>query len=187
MNTLAEPAQGARSPDAGTFPSRRDVPLVPASSIAGRALVTVIAIMTFLASLAAGGAILVAGTSRTWQHAVGREMTVQVRPLAGRDIDADVAKAAGHRPCHGRCGGRRGLRQGSGREAPGALARGRSRPQRSADSPSDRREGEARRPPRSGRLARPARRHLRARASTTTAPGSIGSPPCPTRWSPWRP
>ena len=72
MNTLAEPAQGARSPDAGTFPSRRDVPLVPASSIAGRALVTVIAIMTFLASLAAGGAILVAGTSRTWQHAVGR-------------------------------------------------------------------------------------------------------------------
>ncbi len=95
MNTLAEPAQGARSPDAGTFPSRRDVPLVPASSIAGRALVTVIAIMTFLASLAAGGAILVAGTSRTWQHAVGREMTVQVRPLAGHDIDADVAKAAG--------------------------------------------------------------------------------------------
>ncbi len=93
MNSLAEPAQGARSPDAGTFPSRRDVPLVPASSIAGRALVTVIAIMTFLASLAAGGAILVAGTSRTWQHAVGREMTVQVRPLAGRDIEVDVAKA----------------------------------------------------------------------------------------------
>ena len=95
MNTLAEPAQGARSPDAATFPSRRDVPLVPASSIAGRALVTVIAIMTFLASLAAGGAILVAGTSRTWQHAVGREMTIQVRPLAGHDIEADVAKAAG--------------------------------------------------------------------------------------------
>ena len=94
MNTLAEPAQGARNPEAGTFPSRRDVPLVPASSIAGRALVTVIAIMTFLASLAAGGAILVAGTSRTWQHAVGREMTVQVRPLTGHDIEADVAKAA---------------------------------------------------------------------------------------------
>ena len=95
MNTLAEPAQGARGPEAGTFPSRRDVPLVPASSIAGRALVTGIAIMTFLAALAAGGAILVAGTSRTWQHAVGREMTVQVRPLAGHDVDADVAKAAG--------------------------------------------------------------------------------------------
>ncbi len=93
MDTLTEPAQGMRSPNAGTFPSRRDVPLVPASTIAGRALVTVIAIMTFLASLAAGGAILVAGTSRTWQHAVGREMTVQVRPLAGRDIEADVAKA----------------------------------------------------------------------------------------------
>ena len=73
---------------------RRPVPLVPAASIAGRALVTVIAIMTFLASLAAGGAVLVAGTSRDWQAAVAREATVQVRPTAGRDIEADVARAA---------------------------------------------------------------------------------------------
>ena len=75
-------------------PPRREVPLVPAASIAGRALVTVIAIMTFLASLAAGSAMLVAGTSREWQGAVGREMTVQVRPVQGRDTDAEVAKTA---------------------------------------------------------------------------------------------
>lgn len=73
---------------------RRPVPLVPAASIAGRALVSVIAIMTFLAALAAGGALLVAGTSRDWQAAVSREATVQVRPAPGRDIEADVAKAA---------------------------------------------------------------------------------------------
>ena len=73
---------------------RRPVPLVPAASIAGRALVTVIAIMTFLASLAAGAAVLVAGASRDWQASVAREATVQVRPVPGRDIEADVARAA---------------------------------------------------------------------------------------------
>ena len=73
---------------------RREVPLVPTASIAGRSLVTVIAIMTFLASLAAGAAMLVAGTSRDWQDAVGREMTIQVRPVEGRDTEGEVAKAA---------------------------------------------------------------------------------------------
>jgi cell division transport system permease protein len=72
---------------------RREVPLVPAASIAGRALVTVIAIMTFLASLAAGAAVLVEGTSHEWQDTVSREATVQIRPVPGRDIEADVAKA----------------------------------------------------------------------------------------------
>jgi len=78
----------------GDAPPRREVPLVPAASIAGRALVTVIAIMTFLASLAAGGAELVAGASRDWQHDVAREMTIQVRPVAGHDVDAGAARAA---------------------------------------------------------------------------------------------
>ena len=73
---------------------RREVPLVPAATIAGRALVTVIAIMTFLASLSAGAAVLVADTSRAWQGDVARDMTVQLRPATDRDMDADVARAA---------------------------------------------------------------------------------------------
>ena len=73
---------------------RRDVPLVPAATIAGRALVTVIAIMTFLASLSAGTAVLVADTSRDWQGEVARDMTVQLRPAADRDVEPDVARAA---------------------------------------------------------------------------------------------
>jgi cell division transport system permease protein len=73
---------------------RRDMPLVPASSIAGRALVIVIAIMTFLACLTAGGAILVAGASQQWRGEVSREVTIQVKPAAGQDIDAEVGKAA---------------------------------------------------------------------------------------------
>ncbi|HUZ91344.1 MAG TPA: ABC transporter permease [Methylocella sp.] len=72
----------------------RDMALVPAASIAGRALVTVVAIMTFLASLTAGAAILISDSSRGWQDDVAREMTIQIRPTAGRDLDADTAKAA---------------------------------------------------------------------------------------------
>ncbi len=73
---------------------KRDMPLVPATSIAGRALVTVIAIMTFLASLTAGAAMLIAETSQDWRQSISREMTIQVRPIVGRDLEADTAKAA---------------------------------------------------------------------------------------------
>jgi len=69
-------------------------PLVPVESIAGRALVFVIAIMTFLAALTAGAAQLVGSASSEWQSAVAREVTIQVRPVAGRVIDQEVARAA---------------------------------------------------------------------------------------------
>jgi cell division transport system permease protein len=72
---------------------KRNMPLVPAASIAGRALVTVIAIMTFLAALAAGSGVLVGEASRGWLDSVSREMTVQIKPVAGRDIEADVRRA----------------------------------------------------------------------------------------------
>ncbi len=73
---------------------RREKALVPAASIAGRALVTVIAIMTFLAALTAGAAILIADASASWQSEVAREMTIQIVPAIGRDVEADVQKAA---------------------------------------------------------------------------------------------
>jgi cell division transport system permease protein len=66
---------------------------VPRNSIAGRALVAVVAIMTFLASLTTGGVILVSKAASEWQSDVSREMTVQIIPTSGRDTDADVAKA----------------------------------------------------------------------------------------------
>jgi len=68
---------------------------VPGDSIAGRSLSAVVAIMTFLAALAAGAAMLVAGAASSWQSEVAREITVQVRPAPGRDLDADVAAASG--------------------------------------------------------------------------------------------
>lgn len=72
---------------------RRETALIPAASISGRALVTVIAIMTLLATMAAGLSLLVYEASSEWRAAIGQEMTIQVRPVVGRDIDKDVAQA----------------------------------------------------------------------------------------------
>ena len=75
-------------------PLKRNMPLIPADTIAGRALVTVIAIMTFLAAISAGAGVLVNDASRGWMDLVSREMTIQVKPRAGRDMEADVTAAA---------------------------------------------------------------------------------------------
>jgi cell division transport system permease protein len=68
-------------------------PIVPKNSIAGRSLTVVVAIMTFLASLTTGVAMLVVSAASDWQSEVGREVTIQVRPAPGRNIDADVRTA----------------------------------------------------------------------------------------------
>jgi cell division transport system permease protein len=68
-------------------------PIVPRASISGRALVAVVAIMTFLASITTGAVLLVSASAAEWQSDVATEITIQVRPLAGRDIDRDSAAA----------------------------------------------------------------------------------------------
>ena len=73
---------------------RAQASIVPADSISGHALLAVIAIMTFLAALTLGAVVLVRSAAGEWQSAVAREITVQVRPSAERNIDADVQKAA---------------------------------------------------------------------------------------------
>ncbi len=67
--------------------------IVPKNSISGRALVSVIAIMTFLASLTLGAVMLVVAAASEWQSDVGREVTIQVRLTAGKDLDASVQRA----------------------------------------------------------------------------------------------
>ena len=69
-------------------------PIVPPHSIAGRSLVGVIAIMSFLASLTLGAVVLVRTSASEWQAQVAREATIQVRPTPGRDLEAEVARAA---------------------------------------------------------------------------------------------
>lgn len=67
--------------------------LVNSDSVANKALVFVIAIMTFLGTLTGGAASLVRDASVEWSSSVTREMTIQVKPMLGRDLSADVARA----------------------------------------------------------------------------------------------
>jgi cell division transport system permease protein len=73
---------------------RFENPIVPDNTIGGRALIAVIAIMTFLASLTTGAVILVHAAAGDWQSEVAREVTIQVRVTPGRDVEADVQRAA---------------------------------------------------------------------------------------------
>lgn len=71
----------------------RGASLVPPSSIAGRALAVIIAIMTFLGSLTVGSVDLVRTAAADWTSSIIREATIQVRPTAGRDLATDVSRA----------------------------------------------------------------------------------------------
>src|ERR1700730_18731602 len=75
----------ARMP--GPVTTRAETPIVPKGSIAGHALVAVVAIMTFLAALTTGAVVLIMSAASEWQSEVAREMTIQVRPATRRDIE----------------------------------------------------------------------------------------------------
>jgi cell division transport system permease protein len=84
----------AKAPPSAQIPPRFDTPIVPQGTISGRALVAVIAIMSFLASLTTGSVMLVRAVANEWQADVAREITIQIRPVAGHDIEMEVIKAA---------------------------------------------------------------------------------------------
>jgi cell division transport system permease protein len=84
---LAKPSSLAAEPR-----PRVETPIVPQATISGRALVGVIAIMTFLASLTIGAVMLVRAAANEWQADVAREVTIQIRAGAGRDIEMELAK-----------------------------------------------------------------------------------------------
>jgi cell division transport system permease protein len=50
--------------------------------------------MTFLASMTTGAVLLVSSSAAEWQSDVASEITIQIRPRAGRDIDRDAAAVA---------------------------------------------------------------------------------------------
>ena len=72
---------------------RRASPIVPRGTVAGSSLVAVIAIMTFLAGVAAGAVEIVRVAASEWHADVAREVTIQVRPIEGKDIEAEIGKA----------------------------------------------------------------------------------------------
>ncbi|WP_274423113.1 cell division protein FtsX [Chelativorans sp. YIM 93263] len=72
---------------------RGQKPIVPPDSIAGRAMILVIAIMTFLSCLTLGAVTLVRDTAATWQTQIAREATIQIKPADGLDMEAALADA----------------------------------------------------------------------------------------------
>ena len=99
MSTTDGTMQADEKPDAlGALSARMlpgaETPIVPRATISGRALLGVIAIMTFLASLTTGAVMLVRALANEWQADVAREVTIQIRPVTGQDIEMEVVKAA---------------------------------------------------------------------------------------------
>jgi cell division transport system permease protein len=67
--------------------------IVPEGNLAGNALVFVIAIMTFLASLTVGAVSIVQDTATTWQNQISREATIQIKPAEDLDIEPALDSA----------------------------------------------------------------------------------------------
>ncbi len=74
---------------------RKTASIVPAQNIAGRALVLVIAIMTFLSCLTFGAVTLVRDTASVWENQISREATIQIKPVDGLDMEAALTAAEG--------------------------------------------------------------------------------------------
>jgi len=68
-------------------------PIVPQGQTRTAALGLVIAIMSFLASLALGGVGLIAEAAQDWRGQIAREATIQISPVAGGDIEQTLVKA----------------------------------------------------------------------------------------------
>src|ERR1700709_1621203 len=76
------------------FSSRsRTTPIVLERSVAGRTLVLLIAIMTFLSGVTLGGVVLVQKSAIAWSSDVGREVTIQIRPVEGEVMDSNIRTA----------------------------------------------------------------------------------------------
>ncbi len=76
------------------LPNReRGAAIVPERSVAGRTLVLLIAIMTFLSGVTLGGVVLVQKSAIAWSSDVGRELTIQIRPVQGEVMESNIRTA----------------------------------------------------------------------------------------------
>jgi cell division transport system permease protein len=71
----------------------RTAPIVPERSVAGRTLVLLVAIMTFLCAVTLGGVVLVQKSAIAWSSDVGREVTIEIRPVEGEVMESNLRTA----------------------------------------------------------------------------------------------
>src|ERR1700754_314325 len=72
---------------------QRTATIVPERSVAGRTLLLLIAIMTFLSGVTLGAVVLVQKSAIAWSSDVGRELTIQIRPVAGQVMESNLRAA----------------------------------------------------------------------------------------------
>jgi cell division transport system permease protein len=68
-------------------------PIVPEKSVAGRTLLLMITIMSFLSAVTLGGVVLVQKSAIAWSADVGRELTIQIRPMEGETMETNIRLA----------------------------------------------------------------------------------------------
>lgn len=68
-------------------------PIVPPRTVARRTLLTLVAIMSFLACLSVASVAIVADRAAGWQRQIADEVTIQIKPSDGVDMEAAVARA----------------------------------------------------------------------------------------------
>lgn len=76
-----------------TSQPEKPVAILPRDSVTGSALIAVIAIMSFLAALTVGAARIAQTSVDEWKSGLSDEITIQIKPVQGRDIEADIEKA----------------------------------------------------------------------------------------------
>jgi cell division transport system permease protein len=72
--------------------ARANAPIVPPGSVTGSSLTLVIAIMSFLAALTAGGVYVIFNAANVWTNKISAEITVQIRQRAGDSGDEKSAE-----------------------------------------------------------------------------------------------
>lgn len=73
--------------------TRPQAAIVPSVNVQGNALLAVIAIMSFLACLTLGGVSMVRATAASWESQISREITIQIKPDDGLDMDKALTEA----------------------------------------------------------------------------------------------
>lgn len=74
--------------------SGRMAPVLPRETVIGSTLIAVVAIMSFLAALTVGAVRIAQISVQEWRGELANEMTIQVKPAEGHDLDVDLRNIA---------------------------------------------------------------------------------------------
>ncbi len=74
-------------------PPRSPNPIVPPRTVARRTLLALVAIMSFLACLSVAAVSVVADRAEGWKRQISDEVTIQIKPTDGMDVEGVVARA----------------------------------------------------------------------------------------------